>query len=401
MRTANGARTVALISFVVGGTLVAGCGPGTPLDPLGNPGSGGGTGTNTTGGAGSTDPGGATGAADMTGGAGSTDPGGDTGTAGVTGSAGSTNSAGATGAAGAVSTGAAGAVSAGGSTGGAAQPASCAALDAAVAARWIAFDSDRADFRRQLFMMHPDGTGVIRLLSDASIDKEPSFSPDGARVAFTSDRSGQMQIYVLDLVGKTVQQITKRPEGADEPSFSHDGKRVAFHSGASVYVVGADGVGETLVGTGLDQFNAYFWPHFSLDDRELVFDRNNEIDAIEIATAAFRRIVQNWTTTIKAPAVSPDGNDVAYDVYCEQPGPSIWTTPFSTTTDPCKGRRVTPPGDFVSQRPSWGTTSLLAYEQVDMKTNLGSIALINRQAGSQPCVITPPGSDNRNPAWSP
>jgi dipeptidyl aminopeptidase/acylaminoacyl peptidase len=370
MRTNTGMPALVFVSLLAIGPLVAGCGEGSPLGPPASGGSGG-----------------ATAAGGVTGGAGSTDQAGATGSGGLW---------------------AAGGVS--GTNGNATDPGgvgapvrSCAAalVGDGMLDRWIAFDSDRADFRRQIYRMHPDGTNATRLLTDASIDKEPSFSPDGARIAFTSDRAGAPQLFLLDLASKAVTPLTKRPEGADQPSFSHDGKRVAFHSGASVYVIGVDGGGEQLVGMGLDSFNAYFWPHFSLDDGELVFDRNNEIDAIGIVSAAFRQIVQNTTTLMRAPAVSPDGNDVAYQVYCGEPGDSIWTTPFSTTTQACKGRRVTPPGDLASDRPAWGSSSLLAYERIDTKTNVASIALISRQAGSQPCVLTPAGSDNRNPAWSP
>jgi Tol biopolymer transport system component len=180
------------------------------------------------------------------------------------------------------------------------------------------------------------------------------------------------------------------------------GAWVAYHSGPSVYVAHLDGSGEQLVATGLDDFNAYFWPHFSADGGELVFDRNNEINAATIGGMGFRQIVQNTTTTIKFPAVSPDGREVAYHVYCDMPGASIWTTPFSTKTDACLGRRVTPAGGtYLSQRPAWGTATYLAYEMIDNATNIGAIAVISREAGSAPCPVTPQGSDNRNPSWGP
>jgi Tol biopolymer transport system component len=282
-------------------------------------------------------------------------------------------------------------------------PANCvSALPADIRAKWIAFDSDRDNFVRQLYVMHPDGSAAERVLSDSSsIDKEPSFAPDGGRLAFTSDRAGAPQIHVVDLQTHAVTQVTRRMEGADQPSFSADGAWIAFHSGPSVYVIRPDGTDEKLVAKALDNFNAYFWPHFSANGTELVFDRNNEIDAKEIDGSNSRQIVQNWTTTIKAPAVSPDGHEVAYHVYCDSPGASIWTTPFATKTDPCKGRRVTPPGTGVSERPAWASSSVLAYELIDKSTNLATIAVISRDSGSQPCTLTPAGSDNRNPSWSP
>ena len=263
----------------------------------------------------------------------------------------------------------------------------------------IAFDSDRTDFNRDLYTVAVDGSALTRLTTDPSNDKEPAFSPDGHQLSFSSDRSGTFQIYLLDLATTQVTQVTNIPDGADQSSFSHDGTLIAFHSDASVWVVHPDGTGATLVATGLDNFNAYFWPHFSADDTELVFDRNNEIDAVHLDGSGLRRIVQNWTTSIKSPAVAPGGIDVAYAVWCDS-ALSIWTTPFSTTTQPCKGRRVTPAGDHTSQRPTWGPNDLIAYERVGTAGNIGSIAVISRTTGSIPCLLTPDPADNRNPSWS-
>jgi len=263
----------------------------------------------------------------------------------------------------------------------------------------IAFDSDRTDSNRDLYTVALDGSLLTRLTTEPSIEKEPAFSPDGNRLSFSSDRSGTFQIYLLDLASAQVTQVTDIPDGADQSSFSHDGTWIAFHSDASVWVVHPDGTGATLVATGLDSFNAYFWPHFSADDTELVFDRNNEIDAIHLDGTGFRRIVENWTTTIKSPAVSPGGTDVAYTVFCAG-ALSVWTTPFLTTTEPCMGLRVTPPGDLTSQRPTWGPDDFIAYERVDSAANIGSIAVISRTTGSVPCLLTPDAADNRNPSWS-
>jgi Tol biopolymer transport system component len=286
-------------------------------------------------------------------------------------------------------------------------PVNCALqLPPEIRARTIAFDSDRDGFR-QLYTVKGDGSGLTHLLADASGDKEPSFSPDGTKVAFTSDRAGASQIFILDVAARSVRKLTARPEGADEPSFSHDGAHVTYHSDASVYIIDLGGSGERIVATGLGSFNAFFWPHFSLDDKQLVFDRNNEIDASIIGTSpasTTRMIVQNTTTTIKSPAVSPDGVDVAYQAQCftDTVKPSIWTTPFSSNTEVCMGRRVTPATDtFFSQRPAWATTNYLAYERVDPSTNVGSIAVVSRDLGQAPCVLVTGTGDNRNPSWSP
>jgi dipeptidyl aminopeptidase/acylaminoacyl peptidase len=326
------------------------------------------------------------------GGAGSTDT-----TQGVGGSPTSTTQ-GAGGSPGSTTVGTGGATGSGGSASG------CDALPAAIRARRLAFDSDREDLRRQIYAMNGDGSGVVRLLTDSHLDKEPSYSPDGQRISFTSDRDGATQIYLLDLGTNNVTKLTSRAEGADQSTFSHDGSLIAFHSGSAVYVIHPDGSGEQRVGAGLDNFNAYFWPHFSANDAELIVDRNNEIDALTVQGSSIRMIVQNTTTTIKSPAVSPDGSVVAYHAHCFSGGGlSVWTTPFATNTQVCQGRRVSQvEGDSTdSQRAAWATSEMLAYERVQKATNLATIAVISRQAGSLACDVTSPGSDNRNPSWSP
>ena len=271
-----------------------------------------------------------------------------------------------------------------------------------IRAKRIVFDSDREqNFVRQIYVMNGDGSNVSRVMADMYADKEPFFDPDGSGMTFTSDRNGVNQIYFYKAQTQAVTKVTNRNEGADQSSISRDGAWVAYHSGASVYVSHLDGSGEQLVATGLDDFNAFFWPHFSADGTELVFDRNNEIDAAKIIGMTQRQIVQNTTTTIKSPAVSPDGLEVAYDVWCDQPGASVWTTPFATKTDACKGRRVSAIDNYVARRPAWGSSTYLAYERVDSASNIASIAVISRVAGSVACPITLAGTDNRNPSWSP
>jgi hypothetical protein len=264
--------------------------------------------------------------------------------------------------------------------------------------RWIAFDSDRGGFGlRQLYAMHPDGSGVVRLLESAYNDREPAYSPDGKSLAFISDRAGVADVFVLDLATRQVTKLSNLGDGAEHPTFSHDGTTIAYGGRLGGGFLGG------LDGTGLRLFtdNGHR-PQFSADDTELLFDDESGIQARNRDTGEIRQIVSPAIANVEAPAVSPEGRDVAYHARCkDEPGTSLWTTPFSIATEACQGRRITPPGQLGGERPAWGSPSVLAYQQVDGTTQAASVAVISRALGSAPCTITPPGEDSRNPAWAP
>jgi len=276
------------------------------------------------------------------------------------------------------------------------QPA-CAGLLAMVNRdSWIAFDSDRDGLRRNLYMMHPDRSGLTQLTKGTNVDREPFFSYDGTRLSYSSVVAGKSQIFIMDLATRTSIQVTRRPEGADQSSFSRDGQWVAFHSDRSVHVIKTDGTGERLVGTAPDALASYRWPAFTADGTGLVFDNQNGIDTVKLDGTGLRHVAYNTNT--EGPAVSPSGVDVAASMECQ--AQSIWMSPLGTNTEPCNGRRITPQDGFDSWRPTWGTALVLAYHRTDRATNRAVIAMISA-VDSQTCLLTMGPEDSRNASWSP
>jgi len=65
--------------------------------------------------------------------------------------------------------------------------------------------------------MNADGSNQTRLTDDAGTDWYPSWSPDGTKIAFTSDRDGNDDIYVMYADGSNIIQ-TSRTRLTDNPA---------------------------------------------------------------------------------------------------------------------------------------------------------------------------------------
>ena len=64
--------------------------------------------------------------------------------------------------------------------------------------RYIAFETDvTGDL--EIFVIRPDGTGLRNVTNHPGRDTSASWSPDGKKLAFVSDRGGKADIYVLEL----------------------------------------------------------------------------------------------------------------------------------------------------------------------------------------------------------
>jgi Tol biopolymer transport system component len=79
----------------------------------------------------------------------------------------------------------------------------------------IAFSSNR-DGNTELYLMDPDGSNVVRLTENPFTDREPDWSPDGRQIVFSSNRDGNFDVYVLnvdeaipDPGGVTVRRLTE------------------------------------------------------------------------------------------------------------------------------------------------------------------------------------------------
>jgi TolB protein len=68
------------------------------------------------------------------------------------------------------------------------------------------------------------------LTKHSAIETEPVLSPDGKKLAYVSDRTGQPQVYLMDLSSKKVTRISRKGGYNTSPAWSPDSSMVAFTS---------------------------------------------------------------------------------------------------------------------------------------------------------------------------
>lgn len=124
----------------------------------------------------------------------------------------------------------------------------------------IVYAASKGSGPRDLFVRNLDGTGRHQITYAPADDRYPSWSARG--IAFTSNRSGRYEVYVMNPDGTHIRQLTSvtttgTKHGGTDPSWSPDGSRIAFASDrgdpgyTSIWLMNADGSKQReLVGFG-------------------------------------------------------------------------------------------------------------------------------------------------------
>jgi Tol biopolymer transport system component len=108
----------------------------------------------------------------------------------------------------------------------------------------IVFSSD-IDGDLEIYIMDVDGSDIRQLTSNGDMDQFPDWSPDGTRIVFTSDRFGDEEIFVMNTDGTNLSQLTSNIGISTYPEWSPDGSQIAFSSvrdgDFEIWMMDADG----------------------------------------------------------------------------------------------------------------------------------------------------------------
>lgn len=166
------------------------------------------------------------------------------------------------------------------------------------------------------------GAPSHNLSRSPAADVDPAWSPDGRRVAFASNRSGNHDIYIVNRNGRDLRRLTRHPLAEVAPVWSPDGRSIAFRrhsphhvagsSKESVVVINADGgaARELMSFVPEETLDRCCWRvEWSPGGQRVVTDlgaRITVIDALggKIWTIAARGIAPHW---------SPDGRRILFE----------------------------------------------------------------------------------------
>lgn len=179
----------------------------------------------------------------------------------------------------------------------------------------------------------------------------PAFSPDGTRIAFMSNRDGNMEIYVVNRDGGSLRRITRHPGNDATPTWSPAGNQVAFTSDRSgspqLYMVDADGAGQPRRLTSESWADRATWSPAPYN--EIAYAGRTgpgfDIKIYDLASGHIR-VVTDGTGSNESPSWSPNGRHLAF--ASTRAGR---THIFTIARDGNDLRQVTRAGNNV--QPSW------------------------------------------------
>lgn len=187
--------------------------------------------------------------------------------------------------------------------------------------------------------MNADGSGTpTNLTNNPGDDIHPSWSPDGSKIAFSSDRNGFAEIFLMNADGSFQTPFFPSVFGIDQ-DWSPDGTKIAYSSGfgsadLEIWTMNVDGTGQVkqTTATGNDTE-----PHWSPDGSKLVFvsqrDGNREIYVLDLNSGGQSNLTRNAADDDE-PDWSPDGTKIVFSSNRENNNKLF-------TMDPITGGSVT------------------------------------------------------------
>jgi len=239
---------------------------------------------------------------------------------------------------------------------------------------------------------------ALRLV-DAMVEEftgEPGVT--GSSIAFVSDKTGRKEVYIADVFGRHVRQITRHDHLCVSPRFTADGTRLAYtsyHRGnQDLYLTDLDQNKKTRTLSRRRGMNLA--PAFSPDNRTAVVtlskDGNPDLYLIDMEGDIIRRLTKRAGINV-SPSFSPDGRAICF-VSDRSGRPQIYIMDLQTM----QVQRLTFKGN-ENVEPSWSPRGdkIVYTHLAEGRYHIYTVPV----SGGAPTRITSGAGSSESPTWSP
>ena len=217
----------------------------------------------------------------------------------------------------------------------------------------------------QIYTMNPDGTNPRQVTFDTASDVDPDISPDGKYFVFTSNQTGNNDIYIMDRSGTTF-DLTNNPADDEWARFSPDGKEIVFDSNRDggvfeIFVMNTDGSGTSTQLTFPPTLGRY--PSWSPDGKQIIFRRGIDVYVMNADGSAPTQLTNEAPPSFAQMAnFSPDGRYITFMSFREG-----YCSVFLMNSDGTGQTNLTPKvaadpsTSWCSRAPAWSTNGHEIY----------------------------------------
>ena len=263
---------------------------------------------------------------------------------------------------------------------------------------------------QELVAWSPDGA-QHQITVNQQLDKQPSFSPSGQELVFSSTRSGREQLYITGWGGdaENGRRMFVDPAGlfSSQPSFSPDARKVLFRSNvhtrsrrAELYTVDRDTGARARLTTTVEHDERY--PTFSPDGSRIVFtSTRGGTTGVWVAQAdgSDPRLLFDGPATACAPAWSPDGSRIAFETFSvEDVDGEIFVMDSDPATDDVP--RPLAPSPAHDEGPAWSPDGThIAFSST--RDGDQDTWIVPADGSSEPANFTADDRYTESPEWQP